>query len=91
MSNIFEDEKLNKFLSKHGDQLKGMAKNIGPETLKNEQELKRTLKMLANMANLPADDKKINQVVKMLQQQKFDPKDPNSMNKVISNIKKNKP
>ena len=91
MSNsIFEDDKFQNFMDKHGDQLKGMAKNINPATLADEKQLRQTLKMLANIAKVPADDKKIDQIVNVLKKQKFDPNDPNSVNKMLGSLKKKK-
>jgi len=90
LSNILEDDKFRNFLNKHGEQIKGLAKKVNPETLSDEKQLKQTLKMLATMANVPADDKKLDDIVKLLKKQKFDPKDPNSISKMLDNIKPKK-
>lgn len=85
--NIFEDDKFKKFLDQHGEQIKGMAKNVTPDVLTDEKQLKQTLKMIADMANIPADEKKFDKIVNVLKQEKFDPKNPDSVNKMLKNIK----
>ncbi|OEF98200.1 stage VI sporulation protein F [Desulfuribacillus alkaliarsenatis] len=89
-NNIFEDEKFKNFFNQHSNQLKGLAKKITPESLNNEKQLKETLKTLAQIANIKADDTKLDNIVDMLKNQKLNPKDPDSINKVLSDIKNKK-
>ncbi|OEH86911.1 hypothetical protein BHU72_01225 [Desulfuribacillus stibiiarsenatis] len=89
-NNIFEDEKFQQFVGKHGDQLKNLAKTISPETLTDEKQLKGTLKMLAKMANVKTDDDKLDQLVKTLKKHNFNPKDPSSLNSILDSVKQKK-
>ncbi|OEF98203.1 stage VI sporulation protein F [Desulfuribacillus alkaliarsenatis] len=84
MSSIYENKKVLQLLRKHEKRIINMLKNVDPETLKDEVQIKKMLRLLVMFSNIPITESQINQLAKDIKTSGLNPKDPQAIEKFLN-------